>query len=129
MHLFSTRLSSGILYEVDARLRPEGAAGPLICTLSGYEQYLENKAWTWELQALVRARAVLGSERLINKFNEIVNTLFNSIFLLSNFKFLSGEYASCKTSLVTSSETLTLALAVQSTSKEPVLFSSFFLNT
>ncbi|MDD6177026.1 MAG: bifunctional [glutamate--ammonia ligase]-adenylyl-L-tyrosine phosphorylase/[glutamate--ammonia-ligase] adenylyltransferase [Ruminobacter sp.] len=75
MHLFSTRLSSGILYEVDARLRPEGAAGPLICTLSGYEQYLENKAWTWELQALVRARAVLGSERLINKFNEIRNNI------------------------------------------------------
>ncbi|MGN1392717.1 MAG: bifunctional [glutamate--ammonia ligase]-adenylyl-L-tyrosine phosphorylase/[glutamate--ammonia-ligase] adenylyltransferase [Succinivibrionaceae bacterium] len=68
MHLFSTRLSSGILYEVDARLRPEGDSGPLICTISGYENYLKNKAWTWELQALVRARAVLGPQRLLDKF-------------------------------------------------------------
>lgn len=71
MHLFSTRLSSGILYEVDARLRPEGVAGPLICSINGYESYLENKAWTWELQALVRARAVLGPDRLIDRFNNV----------------------------------------------------------
>lgn len=71
MHLFSTRLSSGILYDVDARLRPEGDAGPLICSISGYESYLKNKAWTWELQALVRARAVLGPERLSTRFNQI----------------------------------------------------------
>ena len=73
MHLFSTRLSSGVLYEVDARLRPEGEAGPLICSISGYESYLNNKAWTWELQALVRARAVLGPDRLVSRFNEIRN--------------------------------------------------------
>lgn len=75
MHLFSTRLSSGILYEVDTRLRPEGDAGPLICSLSGYSSYLENKAWTWELQALVRARAVLGPERLVNEFNNVRNRI------------------------------------------------------
>ena len=71
MHLFSTRLSSGVLYEVEARLRPEGEAGPLICSINGYENYLKTKAWTWELQALVRARAVLGPERLVNAFNNI----------------------------------------------------------
>lgn len=75
MHLFSTRLSSGVLYEVDARLRPEGEAGPLICSISGYESYLNNKAWTWELQALVRARAVLGPDRLVKKFNDIRNSV------------------------------------------------------
>lgn len=71
MHLFSTRLSSGVLYEVDARLRPEGEAGPLICSMFGYENYLRHKAWTWELQALVRARAVLGPSRLVNAFNSV----------------------------------------------------------
>ena len=71
MHLFSTRLSSGILYEVDARLRPEGESGPLVCTLNGYENYLEKRAWTWEIQALVRARAVLGPERMIKEFGRI----------------------------------------------------------
>ncbi len=71
MHLFSTRLSSGVLYEVDARLRPDGEAGPLICSITGYESYLRGKAWTWELQALVRARAVLGPERLVGEFERI----------------------------------------------------------
>lgn len=71
MHLFSTRLSSGILYDVDARLRPEGVSGPLICTISAYENYLKTKSWTWEQQALVRARAVLGPERLTSRFNKI----------------------------------------------------------
>ncbi|WP_019001077.1 bifunctional [glutamate--ammonia ligase]-adenylyl-L-tyrosine phosphorylase/[glutamate--ammonia-ligase] adenylyltransferase [Succinimonas amylolytica] len=71
MHLFSTRLSSGILYDVDARLRPEGESGPLVCTLNGYENYLEKRAWTWEIQALVRARAVVGPERMIGEFNRI----------------------------------------------------------
>ena len=71
MHLFSTRLSSGILYDVDARLRPEGESGPLVCTLNGYENYLEKRAWTWEIQALVRARAVLGPERMIKEFGRI----------------------------------------------------------
>ncbi len=71
IHLFSTRLSSGILYDVDARLRPEGESGPLVCTLNGYENYLEKRAWTWEIQALVRARAVLGPERMIKDFGRI----------------------------------------------------------
>lgn len=75
IHLFSTRLSSGVLYEVDARLRPDGDAGPLICSINGYKSYLENKAWTWEHQALVRARAVLGPERLIKSFDDIRETV------------------------------------------------------
>lgn len=78
MHLFSTRLSSGILYEVDTRLRPEGDAGPLICSIAGYRKYLQNKAWTWELQALVRARAVLGPDRLVSEFNSIRDSVIRN---------------------------------------------------
>jgi len=71
MHLFSTRTASGILYEVDARLRPSGAAGMLVSTFSAYRQYQLEEAWTWEHQALVRARIVYGDARLATCFNEI----------------------------------------------------------
>jgi glutamate-ammonia-ligase adenylyltransferase len=63
MHLFSTRTSSGILYEVDARLRPSGAAGMLVTTADAFADY-QNEAWTWEHQALVRARVVYGDPQL-----------------------------------------------------------------
>lgn len=44
MHLFSTRTSSGILYEVDARLRPSGAAGMLVSTVEAFADYQQNEA-------------------------------------------------------------------------------------
>jgi len=69
MHLFSTRTSSGILYEVDARLRPSGAAGMLVSTIEAFADYQQNEAWTWEHQALVRARVVYGDPQLTRQFN------------------------------------------------------------
>ncbi|MCX8957923.1 bifunctional [glutamate--ammonia ligase]-adenylyl-L-tyrosine phosphorylase/[glutamate--ammonia-ligase] adenylyltransferase [Erwinia psidii] len=71
MHLFSTRTSSGILYEVDARLRPSGAAGMLVSTFDAFDEYQRNEAWTWEHQALVRARIVFGDVALSDKFDRI----------------------------------------------------------
>ncbi len=71
MHLFSTRTSSGILYEVDARLRPSGAAGMLVTTAEAFADYQNNEAWTWEHQALVRARVVYGDPALCNAFDTI----------------------------------------------------------
>jgi len=71
MHLFSTRTSSGTLYEVDARLRPSGAAGMLVSTFAAFEDYQRNEAWTWEHQALVRARIVYGEPALGERFNLI----------------------------------------------------------
>jgi len=71
MHLFSTRTSSGILYEVDARLRPSGAAGMLVSTFDAFDEYQRNEAWTWEHQALVRARIVYGDMALSQHFNTI----------------------------------------------------------
>lgn len=71
IHLFSTRTSSGILYEVDARLRPSGAAGMLITTVEGFDDYQRNEAWTWEHQALVRARVVYGDTRLQSQFETV----------------------------------------------------------
>ena len=71
LHLFSTRTPSGILYEVDMRLRPSGDSGLLVSSLHAYEHYLQQEAWTWEHQALVRARAVVGEPTITAEFNRI----------------------------------------------------------
>ena len=71
MHLFSTRTSSGILYEVDARLRPSGAAGMLVTSTESFADYQRTEAWTWEHQALVRARVVYGDPQLNAQFDAI----------------------------------------------------------
>lgn len=71
MHLFSTRTSSGILYDVDARLRPSGAAGMLVTSTESFADYQKNEAWTWEHQALVRARVVYGDPQLTSQFDTV----------------------------------------------------------
>jgi glutamate-ammonia-ligase adenylyltransferase len=57
----SAPTASGPLYEVDTRLRPSGAQGPLVVSLDGFQRYQEESAWTWEHMALTRARPVFGS--------------------------------------------------------------------
>jgi glutamate-ammonia-ligase adenylyltransferase len=57
----SAPTASGPLYEVDTRLRPSGAQGPLVVSLDGFRRYQEESAWTWEHMALTRARPVFGS--------------------------------------------------------------------
>ncbi|MHA7002845.1 bifunctional [glutamate--ammonia ligase]-adenylyl-L-tyrosine phosphorylase/[glutamate--ammonia-ligase] adenylyltransferase [Aeromonas schubertii] len=71
LHLFSTRTPSGILYEIDMRLRPSGDAGLLVSSLDAFEHYQQRDAWTWEHQALVRARPVYGDERLLAGFARV----------------------------------------------------------
>ncbi len=69
MHLFITKTMSGLLYDVDMRLRPSGNAGVLVSQIDGYAYYLENEAWTWEHQALVRTRFIYGDRILADQFN------------------------------------------------------------
>ncbi|MGX2949679.1 bifunctional [glutamate--ammonia ligase]-adenylyl-L-tyrosine phosphorylase/[glutamate--ammonia-ligase] adenylyltransferase [Ursidibacter sp. B-7004-1] len=69
--IFNLNTSAGVLYEVDMRLRPSGEAGLLVSTFKAYQDYQQNEAWTWESQALVRARAVYGSKNLREKFTQI----------------------------------------------------------
>lgn len=57
----SVPTAAGPLYEVDTRLRPSGAQGPLVVTLDSFERYQREEAWTWEHMALTRARPVYGS--------------------------------------------------------------------
>ncbi len=62
---------SGKLYEIDSRLRPEGSSGLLVSSMSAFHQYQMNKAWTWEHQALIRARYVAGSAQLEPEFDRL----------------------------------------------------------
>lgn len=71
IHLFSTRTASGVLYEVDMRLRPSGASGLLVTTINGFGEYQQQQAWTWEHQALVRARMVYGDAKLQAAFSDV----------------------------------------------------------
>jgi glutamate-ammonia-ligase adenylyltransferase len=69
--IMDTQLLSGILYEVDMRLRPSGDSGLLVTHINAYEDYLKNEAWTWEHQALVRSRFIAGDLNLKNLFESI----------------------------------------------------------
>jgi len=67
----SVLTSSGKLYEIDSRLRPDGSSGLLVSSIRAFHQYQFEKAWTWEHQALIRARYVAGSRALIPEFEQL----------------------------------------------------------
>jgi glutamate-ammonia-ligase adenylyltransferase len=66
--LLGAPTGAGRLYEVDVRLRPDGAKGLMVSTLASFDDYQRQRAWTWEHQALVRARAVVGDAALCDAF-------------------------------------------------------------
>ncbi|WP_455212055.1 bifunctional [glutamate--ammonia ligase]-adenylyl-L-tyrosine phosphorylase/[glutamate--ammonia-ligase] adenylyltransferase, partial [Kaarinaea lacus] len=71
IHIFTSVTPAGVLYDVDMRLRPSGASGLLVTHVDSFEDYQINKAWTWEHQALVRARPVGGDETVMREFLRI----------------------------------------------------------
>ena len=75
IHILATKTASGELYEVDVRLRPSGNSGLLVSSLSAFAKYQQESAWTWEHQALVRARVVAGSPPLAEAFNQLRDTI------------------------------------------------------
>jgi [glutamine synthetase] adenylyltransferase / [glutamine synthetase]-adenylyl-L-tyrosine phosphorylase len=62
---------AGRAYEIDVRLRPDGISGLLLSTVSSFAQYQHEKAWTWEHQAITRARFAAG--------DKVVGAAFESI--------------------------------------------------
>ncbi len=70
VHLLTMLTRSGRLYEIDIRLRPDGGKGLLVTSLDAYAAYQQERAWTWEHQALVRARVVAGDVALGRRFTE-----------------------------------------------------------
>ena len=69
--ILGTYTMSGELYEVDMRLRPSGDSGLLVSSIESFLEYQQEKAWTWEHQALVRARGVVGNAPLLEKFLQV----------------------------------------------------------
>ena len=68
---FTSYTPSGVLYETDLRLRPDGAAGLLVSSLSAFADYQRKRAWTWEHQALTRARYCAGDPALGARFERL----------------------------------------------------------
>ncbi|MGH8162832.1 MAG: bifunctional [glutamate--ammonia ligase]-adenylyl-L-tyrosine phosphorylase/[glutamate--ammonia-ligase] adenylyltransferase, partial [Rhodanobacteraceae bacterium] len=68
VHWLSSVTRGGRLYEVDTRLRPDGGKGLLVASLTAFAGYQRDRAWTWEHQALVRARGIVGDPSLIDAF-------------------------------------------------------------
>ncbi|MGA7439202.1 MAG: glutamine-synthetase adenylyltransferase, partial [Luteibacter sp.] len=60
MHWLGAQTHAGSLYDVDTRLRPDGSKGLLVASVDAFEAYQRDRAWTWEHQALQRARFVAG---------------------------------------------------------------------
>ncbi|GAC1534142.1 MAG: bifunctional [glutamate--ammonia ligase]-adenylyl-L-tyrosine phosphorylase/[glutamate--ammonia-ligase] adenylyltransferase [Ramlibacter sp.] len=71
----TTNTAEGSLYEIDTALRPNGSSGLLITTFAAFEKYQlgrgSNTAWTWEHQAMTRARFVLGESALASRFDAV----------------------------------------------------------
>ena len=63
--------AAGVLYETDMRLRPDGASGLLVSSLAAFRDYQLKRAWTWEHQALTRARACAGDPALGARFEAL----------------------------------------------------------
>ncbi|HVJ02246.1 MAG TPA: glutamine-synthetase adenylyltransferase, partial [Sphingomonas sp.] len=73
----SVPTAAGPLYEVDTRLRPSGAQGPLTVSLDAFARYQREDAWTWEHMALTRARPIFGSAAAQAAVAAIVSEVLN----------------------------------------------------
>lgn len=84
--LFFTRLSQQVLscirtsrtYQSDIRLRPSGQAGTLVSSYDAFCRYQQKQAWTWEHQALIVARAVIGDTQLCQKFENLRRNILDT---------------------------------------------------
>ena len=71
IHILNTFTAAGVLYEVDMRLRPNGNSGLLVSSMEAFAEYQRRSAWTWENQALIRARIVVGGKEITRQFDRI----------------------------------------------------------
>jgi glutamate-ammonia-ligase adenylyltransferase len=71
VHALMAHTRAGALYEVDMRLRPSGSAGMIVSRIDAFDDYYMQDAWTWEHQALVRARSICGDKGVARHFETI----------------------------------------------------------
>ena len=78
MNWLTVLTRAGRLYEVDTRLRPDGSKGLLVSSLDAFVAYQQSRAWTWEHQALLRARPVAGDAALNRELAEVRRTVLGA---------------------------------------------------
>ncbi|MEM1261180.1 MAG: bifunctional [glutamate--ammonia ligase]-adenylyl-L-tyrosine phosphorylase/[glutamate--ammonia-ligase] adenylyltransferase [Pseudomonadota bacterium] len=71
IHYLTYQTTHGPMYDVDVRLRPSGRSGLLVTSLAAFARYQREQAWTWEHQALLRARAIVGDTALCAQFEDV----------------------------------------------------------
>jgi glutamate-ammonia-ligase adenylyltransferase len=71
IHLLTSHTRAGRVYEIDMRLRPSGISGILVQHVDAFREYQSNHAWTWEHQALIKARPVSGERLITSRFEGI----------------------------------------------------------
>jgi glutamate-ammonia-ligase adenylyltransferase len=86
----SVPTAAGPLYDVDARLRPEGAKGMLVVSLDAFERYQREEAWTWEHMALCRARPVFGSPQVRERVTAMIDGILR---MPRDFATIAGDAA------------------------------------
>ena len=82
----SALTAEGRLYEVDLRLRPSGSKGPLAVSTQSFRAYHEASAWTWERQALTRARVIAGPQNLTQDIQKIIQDILIQPHDLKNIR-------------------------------------------
>jgi glutamate-ammonia-ligase adenylyltransferase len=71
VHLLTSHTRAGKVYELDMRLRPSGSSGILVSHIDGFEEYQKKDAWTWEHQAMIKARPICGEKVICDRFKTI----------------------------------------------------------
>jgi glutamate-ammonia-ligase adenylyltransferase len=75
INALTAQTNYGALYDVDMRLRPSGRAGPLATQISGFTNYQETEAWTWEHMALTRARVASASPAFGARVQKVIHDI------------------------------------------------------
>ena len=71
IHILSAHTRAGRAYDVDTRLRPSGSSGMLVSHMDAFAAYQADDAWTWEHQALIKARPIGGDDTLAGRFKAL----------------------------------------------------------
>ncbi|MGV8892765.1 MAG: bifunctional [glutamate--ammonia ligase]-adenylyl-L-tyrosine phosphorylase/[glutamate--ammonia-ligase] adenylyltransferase [Burkholderiaceae bacterium] len=75
----TSHTSSGILFDIDIALRPDGGSGLLVSSIASFERYQSESAWLWEHQALTRARFCAGDATIGERFETIRDQVLRQI--------------------------------------------------
>ena len=130
--------AEGRLAPLDARLRPDGEKGPLVCSLETFRTYYESRAQFWELQSLTRARAISGPlrfefEALARELwraaggrSDLMGQIENMLIRIANERGSGNDFFDFKTGIggMIEGEFLVQALQMQSRIWEPNFFSA-----